>query len=240
MPSPAPPIDAIAFDLDGTLVDSREDLAAGVNAVRLELGLVPLEVPRVVEMVGKGARHLVRRALPEEIEGEAFERAFERFLALYYDRCLDRTLPYPAVEELLDRLDGRPLAVVTNKPERHTAKVLGGLGLERRLRFFLGGDSLPTKKPDPAPLVEAARRLDVPIERLLYVGDSETDGETARRAGCPLVLVRWGFGSEDELARFECVLRAERPAEIGDLFEVDSGGETDSGGMRSRTTSSFP
>lgn len=240
MPSTAPPIDAIAFDLDGTLVDSREDLAAGVNAVRLELGLVPLEVPRVVEMVGKGARHLVRRALPDEIEGEAFDRAFERFLALYYDRCLERTLPYPGIEELLDRLDGRPLAVVTNKPERHTAKVLAGLDLERRLRFFLGGDSLAAKKPDPAPLVEAARRLGVPVERLLYVGDSETDGETARRAGCSLVLVRWGFGSDEELAPFDCVQRAERPAQIGDLVERNDGGETDRGGMRSRPTSHGP
>lgn len=217
MPTPAPRIDAVAFDLDGTLIDSREDLASGVNAVRLELGLAPLEVPRVVEMVGKGARRLVRRALPDEIEGESFERAYERFLALYYDRCLERTRPYPGVEELLERLDGLPLAVVTNKPERHTEKVLRGLGLDRRLRFFLGGDSLPTKKPDPAPLVEAARRLGVPPARMLYVGDSETDGETARRAGCPLVLVRWGFGSEEELAPFDCVLRAERPAEIGDL-----------------------
>lgn len=222
------PVEAVAFDLDGTLIDSREDLASGVNAVRRELALPSLPVPRVVEMVGKGARNLVRRALseenPEPPEGEAFERAFGRFLDLYLDRCLERTRPYPGIGELLDALagdgerHGLPMAVVTNKPERHTGKILRGLGLDRRFRFFLGGDGLPVKKPDPAPLHEAARRLGVAPERLLFVGDSETDAETARRAGCPLVLVTWGFGTADELAPYDCVLRARRPAEIVDLL----------------------
>jgi 2-phosphoglycolate phosphatase len=252
VPEP-PPIDAVAFDLDGTLIDSREDLASAVNRVRGELDLAPLPVARVVEMVGKGARNLVRRALSEEnprppleeIDREGFERAFERFLDLYFERCLERTRPYPGIEVLLDALResaepdgaGLPLAVVTNKPERHTGKVLRGLGLDRRLRFFLGGDSLPVKKPDPAPLTEAARRLGVAPERLLYVGDSEIDAETARRAGSPLVLVQWGFGSPEELAPFDCVLRAERPADIGDLLWRGRGGESEPGGIRSRRNS---
>jgi phosphoglycolate phosphatase len=221
-------IDAVAFDLDGTLIDSREDLASGVNAVREELGLAPLPVSRVVEMVGKGARNLVRRALAEanpgptpiEGAGEGFEHAFGRFLDLYYERCVERTRPYPGIEALLDSLDGAglPLAVVTNKPERHTGAVLRGLGLDRCFRFFLGGDSLEVKKPDPAPLLEAARRLGAPPERVLFVGDSETDGETARRAGCPLVLVTWGFGGAEELALFDPVLRADRAEEIADFL----------------------
>lgn len=216
-----PQIAAVAFDLDGTLVDSRADLASAVNAVRREIDLPPLGLERVVGMVGKGARRLVRRALPEEIDGEDFERAFGRFLDLYYDRCVDATRPYPGIEAMLAALaafeaadEPLSLAVVTNKPERHTAKVLGGLGLERRFPVVLGGDSLSERKPDPAPLLEAARRLRVPAGRLLFVGDSETDGETARRAGSPLALVTWGFGSREELAGFDCVLRPEAPDEL--------------------------
>lgn len=206
---------AIAFDLDGTLIDSRLDLAAAVNAVRRELGLAPLAVERVVAFVGHGARNLVRRALPEELSGGAFEAAYERFLELYYQGCLEATRPYPGVEAMLAALAARwPLAVVTNKPERHTRRILEGLGLARRFRFALGGDSLAERKPDPEPLREAARRLATDPSRLLYVGDSAIDGETARRAGAPAALVGWGFGTAAELAGFEAAVRPARPEEL--------------------------
>jgi len=210
--SPAVELDAIAFDLDGTLVDSRRDLAAAVNAVRRELGLEALPLERVVAFVGLGARVLVRRALPAAVAGEDFEAAYGRFLELYHDRCLEETRPYPGIEAMLDALAERfPLAVVTNKPERHTRKVLEGLGLARRLRFALGGDSLAARKPDPEPLREAARRLGVDLSRLLYVGDSAIDGETARRAGAPAALVTWGYGTAEELGEHAALARPESP-----------------------------
>lgn len=208
-------IAAAVFDLDGTLVDSREDLAAAVNAVRRELGFEPLPVERVVEMVGKGARKLLRRTLPEEVDADGFEAAFRDFLDRYYDVCLDRTRPYGGVEALLEAAAARyPLALLTNKPERHTEKIVRGLGLDRWFGEVLGGDSLTTKKPDPEPLQELARRLGTDPGSVLFVGDSATDGETARRAGAQLVLVSWGFGKPDDLAPFECALRPERPAEL--------------------------
>lgn len=208
-------IRAVVFDLDGTLVDSRRDLAAAVNSVRRERGLEPLPVARVVTFVGEGARKLVRRSLPESVDGPAFESAFERFLECYYHRCLDETRPYPGIESLLDALAGRyPLAVLTNKPERHTRKILAGLGLCRWLRFALGGDSLAVRKPDPGPLLETARRLGAEPPRVLMVGDSATDAETARRAGAPAVLVRWGFGRTEDLEGFDAVLRPAHPREV--------------------------
>lgn len=208
-------ISAVVFDLDGTLVDSREDLAAAVNVVRRELGHDPLPVERVVEMVGEGARKLVRRALPEEVAGERFEDAFRDFLDRYYDACLERTRPYDGIEALLEAASGRlPVGLLTNKPERHTRKVLRGLGLDRWIGEAVGGDSLATKKPDPGPLLELARRLGTVPGSVLFVGDSATDGETARRAGAPLALVSWGFGKPADLAPFECVLRPSTPAEI--------------------------
>lgn len=206
---------AVVFDLDGTLVDSRRDLAAAVNAVRRERGLDPLPVERVVTFVGEGSRALVRRSLPETVDGPDFEAAFRRFLERYDDLCLEETRPYPGIEGLLDSLTGRyPLAVLTNKPERHTRKILAGLGLCRWLRFALGGDSLAVRKPHPAPLLETARRLGAEPTRVLLVGDSATDAETARRAGVPVVLVRWGFGRAEELEGFDAVLRPDHPREI--------------------------
>lgn len=208
-------LSAVVFDLDGTLVDSREDLATALNAVRRELGYEPLPVARVVAMVGEGARELVRRALPSEVAGEGFEAAFRSFLERYYDVCLHRTRPYDGVEALLAAAAARlPLALLTNKPERHTRKVLRGLGLDRFIGEAVGGDSLATRKPDPEPLLELARRLGAEPGRTLFVGDSATDGETARRAGAPLVLVPWGFGRADDLAGFDCVLRPETPAQL--------------------------
>jgi len=218
-------IAAVVFDLDGTLIDSRRDLAAAVNGVRGELGYEALPVARVVEHVGHGARNLVRRSLPEEVAGEGFEAAFGRFLEIYYDCCLRETRPYPGVEELLDAIAGRlPMAVLTNKPERHTGKILKGLGLARHLRFALGGDTLPVHKPHPDTLREAARRLGAPPARTLLVGDSAIDAETAQNAGAPAALVTWGFGTPRELAPFHPVLRPATPEDIERFLAAPRGG----------------
>lgn len=212
---------AIVFDLDGTLVDSRHDLAAAVNALRRDLGVAPLTEDRVVGMTGRGARVLVEQALEDvpgaEVDGE--EGCLQRFLDLYFERCLETTRPYDGVREMLAALAGRvPLAVLTNKPERHARKILDGLdllgGTGARFEELIGGDTLATRKPDPEGLLHVARRLAEPIERILYVGDSAIDGETARAAGAPLALVTWGLGTEEELRPFEALLRPNTPAEL--------------------------
>ncbi len=208
-------IAALAFDLDGTLVDSRRDLAGAVNEVRRELGFADLEIPEIVTMVGRGARTLVRRALPEEISGGAFERAFAAFLDRYYDRCLETTRQYEGIEEMLHELAARfALGLLTNKPERHTRKVLAGVGLGGLFGVIVGGDTLEVQKPDPETLRVVARRLGARQADLLYVGDSATDGETATAAGVRFALVTWGFGQAEELAPFEAALRPATPAEL--------------------------
>jgi len=223
-------IRAVIFDLDGTLIDSRRDLAAAVNVLREEMGLEPLALERVVSMVGRGARLLVERALTDGLAGEGgidLDAAFERFLELYYRRCLDTTSPYPGVPQMLGALAGKcPMAILTNKPERHTRKILNAqAGLSQALtgqgaRFLavVGGDTLRTCKPDPEGLAWIGRRLDVPAERILLVGDSAVDGETAQAAGTPLALVRWGFGTDEELAPFEPVLRPAKPGELAEAL----------------------
>ena len=206
----------VVFDLDGTLVDSRLDLAAAVNATRQRLGLPALEVAAVAAMVGEGARTLLRRALPERIDGEGFDAALALFLDLYYDHCLDATVAYRGIDEALAELQALyPLAVLTNKPERHSRRILEGLGLAGRFRQLIGGDTLAVRKPDPAGLRRIAADWGADAADLLLVGDSLIDAETARAAGTPLAWVSWGFGSAVQLAGAGASFwRVDSPAEL--------------------------
>lgn len=191
----------IVFDLDGTLVDSRLDLAAAVNATRESLGLAALPVDAIAAMVGEGARTLLRRALPDSIAGAAFDDALALFLDLYFEHCLDATGAYPGIPELLAELSPRvPLAVLTNKPERHSRRILDGLGLAHHFELLIGGDTLPMRKPDPGGLFHIAARWTTTPPQLVLVGDSDVDVATALAAGSALALVSWGFGALDRSA----------------------------------------
>lgn len=190
---------ALVFDLDGTLVDSRADLAAAIDALRAELGLVALGEAAAVRLVGEGARRLVARAIdrPEA----AVEAELARFLALYEARFADRTRPYPGIDQLLARAEpSYPLALLTNKPERFAHLLLAHFGWSARFRVVIGGDTLPRRKPDPLGLHEIAARLGVAVAELLLVGDSWIDEATARAAGCRFALAEWGFPAAEERA----------------------------------------
>jgi phosphoglycolate phosphatase len=207
---------ALAFDLDGTLIDSRRDITTAVNRTRAELGLPPIPLEAVVTMVGEGARLLVERALgPEQFSPEQIDAALARYLGHYEDVCLDETRAYPGVEEMLATLSGRyPLALLSNKGEALSRKVLDGLGLARHFREILGGDSLPTRKPDPTGLWVLAGRLGIPVDRLLLVGDTWIDAETAHNAGSPFALVEWGFPRPPKLDGLKADFRVATAAEL--------------------------
>jgi phosphoglycolate phosphatase len=210
---------ALVFDLDGTLVDSRRDLATAVNRMRADLGLPPLAVAAVVSMVGEGARTLVRRAVGAEIGPDRLEAAFAAFLRHYGEVCLDETRPYPGIREALARLAARwPLAVLTDKPEALSRRILDGLELSVHFAAVLGGDSLPTLKPDPAGLLHLAAHYGAAPGELLLVGDSAIDEATARAAGCPFALVEWGFPSPEK-ASLRADLRAATPRHLLELLE---------------------
>jgi phosphoglycolate phosphatase len=200
----------IAFDLDGTLVDSRRDLAEAVNALVNELGGVPLAEEAIGRMVGEGARVLVDRALraasllPAEAGGHnqevasAFRRkALDRFLVLYDERLLNHTALYDGMRDALEvaRRYAR-LAVLTNKPQRATERVLDGLGLRALFADVIGGDTALPRKPDPAPLEALIARAGATHETTLLVGDSAIDHETALRAGTRCCLASYGYGYE--------------------------------------------
>jgi phosphoglycolate phosphatase len=196
-PSPPPPAVAapggIVFDLDGTLIDSRRDITAAVNGMRAERSLPPLSVAEVAGMVGEGARVLVRRALPPGTGRQERKQALASYLARYAEVCLDTTRPYPGVPAMLANLaPSFPLAVLSNKGEALSRRILAGLGLDRYLRETVGGDTLPSRKPNPGGLFLLADRMGVPAGRLLLVGDSRIDAETARAAGSPFAQALWG------------------------------------------------
>lgn len=193
---------AIALDLDGTLLDTIHDLAASVNALLAELGHPALAQDDIRAMIGKGMANLVRRALaratgasPEAIEDAEVGDALVRYQAHYAAHLGRETRAFPGMKEGLERLAamGFPLAVVTNKATRFVRPHLAHAGIEHCFALVVGGDDLPSKKPEPGPLLHVARAFGVAPERLLMVGDSVNDVLAARAAGCPVLVVPYGY-----------------------------------------------
>jgi phosphoglycolate phosphatase len=191
-------MDLLIFDLDGTLVDSKQDLANAVNAARAHLGLEPIDGPLISTYVGDGAPTLIRRAMPPEASEEELARALEFFLAYYGEHKLDCTRPYPGVPEALERLsrEGVRMAVLTNKPVGISRTILEGLGLERYFARVYGGNSFEQKKPHPVGVETLLAELGIQRERAMIVGDSAIDVRTARHAGVKVCGVTYGFQPE--------------------------------------------
>ncbi len=206
---------ALVFDLDGTLIDSRRDITTAINRTRQGYGLPPLTLEHVVTMVGEGARVLIERAMGPDVPPDRIDEALAVYLGHYRQVCLDETRPYPGIEEMLEALATvYPMALLSNKGEELSRIVLRGLGLDRWFGEILGGDSLPTRKPDPSGLRLLAERLGVPPESLLMVGDTRIDAETAHNTGCPFVLVEWGFPRPPGIESLRADLRVERAEEL--------------------------
>lgn len=216
MPRPDPtadrlPFDLVVFDLDGTLVDSLQDLCDSANVLVTERGGAPLEPVQVGRMVGEGAAVLVERVIAASgivIDPAA---ALARYLEIYDGRLLRHTRPYPGIPEVLrDAATLVPLGVVTNKPLRAAVPVLEGLGLAGFFREVVGGDGPHPKKPNPASLLAMMAAEGVSAARTLLIGDSAVDLRTARNAGTRFCRARYGFGShqfpEDEIGPADWVV----------------------------------
>ena len=184
------------FDLDGTLVDSRRDIAEAANELLATLGSAPLDHDTVVRMVGEGARLLVSRLLDAAGVRVDLDAAYDRFSAIYDRRLADHTRPYPGVLDGLARLaDHYTLAVLTNKPQHHTDRLLDALDLRRYFVQALGGDTVQGRKPDPAGLQALVAAAGAVPESALMIGDSWVDVETARRGGTGVCFAEYGFGA---------------------------------------------
>ena len=191
---------ALVFDLDGTLIDSKQDLVLSVNATLQAMGREELPTDLVASYVGSGAPVLISRALGGAPESEELQRALKFFLTYYDAHQLDHTRAYPGVREALEQLRGTPMAVLTNKPVDISVQILEGLHLAQFFKAIYGGDSFVTKKPDPLGANTILTDLGFAPSEAVMVGDSEVDVQTARNAGMISAIVNFGFGTHDRAA----------------------------------------
>ena len=193
--------DLFVFDLDGTLADTREDIAASLNYAVSTLGRPQFDLETVTGYIGNGAPVLLRRALGAEAAQAEVEKGLRLFLEHYAGHCLDRTVLYPGVERTVEMLAeaGKKLAVLTNKPTAMSLTILSALGIGKRFLRIDGGDRHPAKKPDPTGLREIVAALGAGPERTLMVGDSGVDIATARAARTAAAGVLWGFKPREVL-----------------------------------------
>jgi phosphoglycolate phosphatase len=186
----------LIFDLDGTLIDSKLDLALSINAMLEHMGRRPLPHETVYGYVGNGAPVLVRRALGEGVSDNEADAGLAYFLSYYRTHMLDNTVPYPGVREGLALLEKHPMAVLTNKPVNFSRAILDGLDFSRYFRYVYGGNSFEKKKPDPMGVKTLLRDLKAAPQEAMIVGDSEVDIKTARNAGTWACGVSYGLGAD--------------------------------------------
>lgn len=196
--APFPRPGLLIFDLDGTLIDSKQDLIASVNATRAFMDLPPLPGDLVASYVGNGAPVLIRKAIGPEASDKLVDEALEYFLKHYNSHCLDTTRLYPGAQDTLDAARDRniQLAVLTNKPVRISNIILDGLGLEGIFFRVYGGNSFPAKKPDPIGIETLRAESAVEASRTVMIGDSSVDIQTARNARVYSVGLTYGLQPE--------------------------------------------
>jgi phosphoglycolate phosphatase len=191
-------MDLLIFDLDGTLIDSRLDLANAVNATRTHMGMEPLTNERVYSYVGNGAPVLIRRSLGEGVSDADVERGLAFFLEYYRHHDLDHTVLYPGVKESLERFHaaGKRMAVLTNKPVRMSRHIVDGLGVAPYFFQVYGGNSFEQKKPHPMGVEALMQEAGVGQSDAVMIGDSSVDIQTARNAGIQSCGLTYGFQPE--------------------------------------------
>lgn len=189
------PIEAVLFDLDGTLIDSAPDLGAAVDKMRTDRGLASLDLSLYRPMAGAGARGMLAVAFGLSPDHADFEALREEFFINYELRMTENTLVFDGVAELIARISqaGMKWGVVTNKSARFTVPLTQAMPLFDTAQTIVSGDTTPHSKPHPAPLLEAARQLGVAPERCVYVGDDERDIVAGRAAGMPTVAAAYGY-----------------------------------------------
>lgn len=188
-------VQAVLFDLDGTLIDSAPDLGAAADAMRTIRGLPPIEMSAYRPMAGAGARGMLGIAFGLTPEHPDFDTLREEFFFNYERRLTQNTLIFPGVVDMLTDLvqRGTPWGVVTNKSARFTTPLTGAMSLFATAGTIISGDTTAHAKPHPLPLLEAARRLNVAPERCVYVGDDERDIVAGLAAGMSTVAVTYGY-----------------------------------------------
>jgi phosphoglycolate phosphatase len=214
-------IRALIFDLDGTLIDSQQDLIDATNATLRELGRSELPAATVSGFIGHGAAKLVAQALGPGAHERDQAHALQIFLRHYEANKLDHTVTYPGVFEALEKLSPMSMAVLTNKPLLPSTQILEALGLAKYFRSIKGGDSFATRKPDPLGAQQILREFAITSSDALLIGDSEVDVQTARNAGMPAAIVNYGFGVNHR-GKFPADVYLDRLTDLVPLLHVQS------------------
>ena len=210
-------VDAVLFDLDGTLADTAGDLAGAVNRMRKARGLAPVPIAALRAYASSGARGLLLAGLNASADAPEYAALRDEFLANYAACLAETTHLFEGVAEMLDALDARGLAwgIVTNKAMRFTTPVVEALGLASRARTIVSGDTTPHPKPHPAPLLHAATELGVAPQRCSYVGDDLRDVVAGNAAGMPTLVARWGYlGVAEPHEEWPATGGADRPLDL--------------------------
>lgn len=212
-------IKAVIWDLDGTLLNTLDDLAASVNAALAMNGMPLRSTEEVRAFVGNGIRNLMMRAVPDGEANPAFDKALEDFTRHYGAHSRDRTRPYDGILEMLDRLSaaGVKHAIVSNKID-FAVKALSRAYFGERMCAAIGDDPSRARKPAPDSVLAAMREMGVTAQETVYVGDSDVDVLTARNAGVPCVAVLWGFRDEACLRAAGAGRLAHTPDELREII----------------------
>ena len=212
-------ITTIVFDLDGTLLDTLQDLANAVNHALSSHGLPARSLAEVRSFLGNGIRYLVERSVPEGLPAEQLEKVFQTFRQYYMEHCLDQTQPYEGIMPLMEKLHSRgyKMAIVSNK--LHPAvQELNERFFARYVSSAVGESATVRRKPNPDAVLAALAELGSCREEAVYVGDSEVDLATARNAGLPCISVLWGFRDKGFLEQQGATCCIARPEELLDVL----------------------
>ncbi len=209
-------IDLLIFDLDGTLIESKWDIATAVNLTLGELGLPVCEQEEIFGFVGDGIKHLLRQAVGEENHAR-YEEALRAFRGHYLAHCLDRTRFYPGIDRVLIHFAGKHKAVATNKSLEYTTRILDGLGAHH-FAYVIGGDNGYGLKPEPGMLLKILDELKVERDRAVLIGDSTNDITGGHNAGIKVCAVGYGMGNREKMAACNPDWFIEQPEDLIGLF----------------------
>ena len=207
----------VIFDLDGTLVDSLEDLTNAINTVLKQHGFPTHSVAACQSFIGHGVRDLVVKSLPKEYQNEEWiQRCFDEMILEYRDNCTVKTKIYDGINDLLDTLTDRglKLAVLSNKADELTKKIVKALFPKWNFEVVAGLKIEELKKPNPIVAIEISEKMGIPVENLVFVGDTSVDMETAKSAGMHPVGVVWGFRTKAELIASGAKYILENPLDL--------------------------
>ncbi len=210
------PIDLLIFDLDGTLIESKWDIAHAVNFTLKTLGLPERPLEEIFGFVGDGVKRLLRLAVGEGNQ-EKFEEALRVFRGYYLEHCLDRTTFYPGIEPMLKHFAHKQKVIATNKSIEYTRVILNGLGPHHFL-YMVGGDNGFGLKPEPGMLLHIINKIGVPKDRAVLVGDSTNDINGGHNAGIRVCAVGYGMGNRQRMEACQPEWFIEKPEQLMEIF----------------------